>query len=212
MTNQVEKKLVHVFVFDTMADWEPAFAMAGINNPEFQLSPGRYQVRTVAERKEPITTMGGVRIQPDDTLAHVSAAVSAMLILPGGDQWESGGNAAAIDKAREFISSGTPVAAICAATGALAKAGLLDDRQHTSNFREYLQATGYRGGNLYCNLPAINDRNVITAAGWAPVDFTYEIYKALGLYSGPALEAWYSLFKNGDMTRFLALVGAEKSA
>lgn len=43
---------VHLFVFDTMADWEAAFAIAGINNPQFQLDPGRYRVTTVgaAER------------------------------------------------------------------------------------------------------------------------------------------------------------------
>jgi hypothetical protein len=38
---------VHLFVFDTMADWEAACAIAGINNPQFQLVPGRYHVTTV---------------------------------------------------------------------------------------------------------------------------------------------------------------------
>ncbi len=27
---------VHLFVFDTLADWEPGYAVAGINNPRFQ--------------------------------------------------------------------------------------------------------------------------------------------------------------------------------
>jgi hypothetical protein len=42
---------VYLFVFDTMADWEPAFAIAGINNPQFQLEPSRYQVTTVGTSK-----------------------------------------------------------------------------------------------------------------------------------------------------------------
>ena len=33
------QQLVHLFVFDSMADWEPAFAIAGINNPRFQRNP-----------------------------------------------------------------------------------------------------------------------------------------------------------------------------
>ena len=60
--------------------------------------------------------------------------------------------------------------------------GLLDDRRHTSNAREYLAATGYRGSGLYRELPAVSDGNVITAAGTAPVDFAYEIFKQLDLY------------------------------
>ena len=35
---------VHLFVFDSMADWEASFAVAGINNPQFQREPGRYRV------------------------------------------------------------------------------------------------------------------------------------------------------------------------
>jgi len=31
---------VYLFVFTTMADWEPSFAIAGINHPRFQREPG----------------------------------------------------------------------------------------------------------------------------------------------------------------------------
>ena len=41
------KKVVYLFVFDSMADWEAGYAVAGINNPEFQTDPGRYVVKTV---------------------------------------------------------------------------------------------------------------------------------------------------------------------
>ena len=118
-----------------------------------------------------------------------------MLILPGGQGWESGANTEAAEKAREFVATGVPVAAICAATLGLARAGLLDDLGHTSNAPEYLAASGYRGARLYRNVPATTDRNITTATGIAPVDFAYEIFKVLSLYSGPALEAWYALFK-----------------
>jgi putative intracellular protease/amidase len=207
----MENNTVHLFVFDTMADWEPAFAMAGINNPEWQLTPGRYKVRTVALGRESVTTMGGVRIHPDMMLDDVSPNASAMLILPGGKSWENGANTEAVDKAREFIAAGVPVAAICAATLALAKAGLLGDRQHTGNAREYLAASGYRGANLYRDTPAIADRNVITAAGTAPVDFAYEIFKMLRLYSDRDLEAWYALFKNGDPSKYYQLAAASNT-
>jgi putative intracellular protease/amidase len=199
---------VHLFVFDTMADWEAAFAIAGINNPQFQRTPGRYRVTTVGVTRTMVTTIGGVRVQPDVTLDGVSPGSSAMLILPGGQSWESGANPEAVNKARDFLTCGVPVAAICAATLALARAGLLDNHQHTSNASEYLTMSGYHGASLYRQVPAITDRNLITASGIAPVDFAYQIFKTLQLYSDAALEAWYALFKNGDASKYYELAAA----
>lgn len=199
---------VHLFVFDTMADWEAAFAIAGINNPQFQLTPGRYRVATVGASKESVTTVGGVHILPDLALDEISPDDSAMLILPGGQRWESGGNPEAVSKAEEFVAAGVPVAAICAATLALARAGVLDERVHTSNAREYLAASGYRGGGLYRDVAAVTDGKLITASGLAPVDFAYEIFKMLSLYSEASLEAWYALFKTGDASKYYGVTTA----
>jgi putative intracellular protease/amidase len=199
---------VHLFVFDTMADWEPAFAIAGINNPEWQLKPGRFQVKTASVRRQTITTVGGVRIQPDLALDEVSPEKSAMLILPGGQSWESGASTEAVRLAAKFLGVGVPVAAICAATLALARAGLLNERQHTSNAKEYLISSGYGGDEFYRQAPAVTDGALITASGIAPVDFACEIFKMLCLYSDAAREAWYALFKNGDASKYYQLAGA----
>jgi putative intracellular protease/amidase len=196
---------VYLFVFDSMADWEASFAIAGINNPRFQQNPGRYRIVTVGLTRESVITAGGVRIQPDLSLSEIDPDQAAMLILPGGDAWESGSNAAAIHLARVFFIEGVPVAAISAATLALACAGLLDDFHHTSNSRDYLAATGYRGGKFYCDVPAIRDENVITASGIAPIEFAREIFKALDLYSSSTLDAWYALFKFGNAARYQEL-------
>jgi len=199
---------VHLFIFDSMADWEAAFAVAGVNNPQHQLVPGRYRVVTAGLTGAPVTTMGGVRIQPDVTLHEVTPAGSSMLILPGGERWEQGENQEAIEMARIFMATGVPVAAICSATLALARSGLLNDRCHTSNSQEYLASNGYRGRSLYCDVPAITHKNLITASGVAPVDFACEIFKMLELYSDAALEAWYGLFKHGDAAKYYELARA----
>ena len=108
---------------------------------------------------------------------------------------------------REFIAAGVPVAAICAATLALARAGLLDHLRHTSNAREYLISTGYRGTAFYCGVPAVTDKNVITATGLAPVDFAREIFNRLNLYSAASIEAWFAMFKHCDVSKYAALAG-----
>jgi putative intracellular protease/amidase len=202
----MQKQTVHLFVFDGLADWEAGLAIAGLNRPAFQLQPGRYGVQTVGLKTEPATTMGGIGILPGLTLKEFEPSESAMLILPGGDAWDAGANDEATGKAVSFLGAGVPVAAICAATAALARAGALDDKRHTSNARDYLKATNYRGEALYQDQPAVTDGNVITASGVAPVDFAYHIFNKLGVYSAQTLESWYGLFKTGDPWFYSALV------
>jgi putative intracellular protease/amidase len=196
------------FVFDSLSDWEPGYAVAGINNPMFQRAPGSFRVRTVAPRRDVVTTTGGIRIQPDLALSDPDVARCAMLIIPGGRLWDEGGNGEAIDAAKAVLANGGLVAAICGATAGLAKGGLLDARKHTSNAREYLGATGYKGAHLYQDVPAVTDGTLITAGAVAPVDFARHIFAALGLYTQQVLDAWFGLFKTGKPEYFAALTRA----
>ncbi|MEW6659340.1 MAG: type 1 glutamine amidotransferase family protein [Thermodesulfobacteriota bacterium] len=201
---------VHLFVFDSLSDWEPGYAVAGINSPRFQLNPGRYRVRTVALRRESIHTMGGIRIEPDLSLDTVSPQNSAMLILPGGTAWDMGDNMEAVEVAGVFLNAGVPVAAICGATAGLARGGLLDHHRHTSNSREYLAATQYLGTAFYEDAPAVTDDNLITASGIAPLEFARQIFRRLALYSPQLLDAWYGLFKTGRPEYYDALMQAAR--
>jgi putative intracellular protease/amidase len=209
----MQPQTVHLFVYDTLADWEPGYAVTGINNPAWQVQPGRYRVRTVGAGTGRVTTAGGVTIVPDMAAADLEPGDSAMLILPGGDVWDNGGVPEAVEKAREFLAAGVPVAAICGATAGLARAGLLDGVDHTSNAAEYLQATGYGGAARYRDAPAVSDGLLITAPGTAPLEFAREIFRALSLYEPRMLDAWYALFKTGDASHFYTLAGeAEQPA
>jgi hypothetical protein len=82
---------------------------------------------------------------------------------------------------------------------------VLDDRQHTSNALEYLQATNYRGERYYCEQPAVTDGDLITAGATASLEFAYQIFKKLEVYPAAVLDAWYGLFKTGDPAHFAAL-------
>ncbi|KAA6462145.1 glutamine amidotransferase [Acidobacteria bacterium AB60] len=187
---------VHLFVFDGMADWEPAFATAAIQNPQFQLNPGCFRVTTAARFHAPIRTMGGVRILPDMTIDEVNPSDSSLLILPGGDSWEHGGNLEGLERAHAFIDEGVPVAAIGTSTLALARTGLLDNRLHTGDDADCLRASGYRGARHYRDVPAIADRGLVTAASAAPVEFAREISRLLELQTTASLNTWYSLYRH----------------
>lgn len=207
----METRTVHLLVLDTMADWETGFAIAGINNPEYQKNPDAYRVKTVGPTRDPVRTMGGMTVVPEMALDELKPEDSAMLIVPGGGLWDQGGEPAAMEKAREFLDAGVPVAAICGATGGLARAGVLAGRRHTSNAREYLAyyAPGYGGEALYADEPAVLDGDLITAGGVFPVDFARKIFERLGLYDPPVLEAWYRLYRHGDAAAFFELAAAE---
>jgi putative intracellular protease/amidase len=198
-------RIVHLYVFDTLSDWEPAYAIAGIHNPAYQKNPGRFGVKTVGVNADPVTTIGGLTILPDTALEQLDPAQSAMLILPGGEGWDGGGHREALGKAKEFLARDVPVAAICGATAGLARAGILDAVRHTSNAAVYLQMTGYPGAALYQNEPAVTDGNVITAGATAPIEFARQIFLKLGLYADDVLEAWFGLYTTGDPEYFFRL-------
>ena len=122
--------------------------------------------------------------------------INDLLILPGADTWFEQDNQKIIKVAKDRIEKGLKIAAICGATGALAKAGALNNKKHTSNDIEYLKmfSPEYTGEAYYVNEPVIKDENLITASGLAPIEFTYEIIKQLDLFSEETLSAWYNLY------------------
>lgn len=128
-----------------------------------------------------------------------------MLILPGGTTWDGDAHGEALAVARVFLEAGVPVAAICGATAGLARAGLLDDVRHTSNSREYLAATKYRGAALYEDAPAVTHGNVITAPGTGALEFALHIFRRLDIFTPEVLDAWYNLFRTGRPEYFEAL-------
>lgn len=200
---------VHLFVVDTLADWEPGLAVAHINHPA-PGGPSRYRVKTVGLSRAPIHTRGGVTITPDLALAEVRPADSALLILPGSDLWAEKSTDPALAQAQGFVDAGVPVAAICGATFGLARAGLLDERRHTGNDPDWLATSGYQGRALYVREPAVEDRGVITASATAPLDFARLILARLEVFTPTTLDAWYGLFKNHDPACFFAFMQGVK--
>ena len=196
----------HIAIYDTLADWEPGHLLAELRTGRF--TGTRFDVVTVAESLDPITTMGGVRMLPDMLLADLDPADSDILILPGGELWDGGGGGAFAAAAGRFLEAGVPVAAICGATAGLARAGLLDERPHTSAAAEYLAATGYAGGDHYVDERAVADGDLITAGPQSPVQFACAALSRLGLASGRTLEAYEAVFHRGDPAGFPVLMQA----
>jgi putative intracellular protease/amidase len=202
-------KIAYLYVLNTMADWEPAYLIAELNSGRwFRKNATRYTVRTVGITKEPVVTMGGVRIKPDISLDELTTTDAGVLILPGGENWLEDFHKPILEQAKEFLDAGITVAAICGATLGLAKAGLLDNRPHTSNDLGFLKTAcpNYTGESLYRQGPAVSDGNLITASGIAPLEFAKEVLRNLGVFSAQTLEAWYQLYVTHEKQYFYAIM------
>jgi putative intracellular protease/amidase len=187
------KKNAYLLVFDGLADWEPALALCEINKNK------ALQVVTVGFSNDTITTMGGIRITPQITLAEIKAEETGIFILPGGDRWqEQPTEQELLTLLQIFHRQNVPIAAICAATLAVGRAGLLHNLHHTSNGKSYLKTflPDYAADEFYVDKLAVADQNIITASGIGSVEFAYEIIKTLKLYGEQEAEEWFALFKH----------------
>ena len=190
-------RAIHVLVFDGFADWEPAYALAELRRW------GKRAVRVVGFTSAPVVSMGGLRVSPDMTLDAVGVDDVELFLMPGGDMWENSTypRAALETLIERLVETERPVAAICAATLALGRARVLDERRHTSNMRSYLptHVPEYAGASHYVEVAAVRDKHVITASGLAPVDFAREVFAELKIFGAADEALWYAMFKEGRL-------------
>jgi putative intracellular protease/amidase len=203
----MDRRTAHLAVYDTLTDSEVGHLLVELHTGRF--TGTSFEVVTVAELPQPVTTMGGIRVLPDSLHAHLEPADSDLLILPGAEMWDAGGGEAFATAAGRFLDARVPVAAICGATAGLARAGLLDERNHTSASADYLRMTGYAGGDRYVDERAVVDGDLITAGPQSPVQFARATLERLGLATERTLEAYEALFHRGDAAAFPLLMQAQ---
>jgi putative intracellular protease/amidase len=146
--------------------------------------------------------MGGIRVLPSTIVTAVDSVDVAAFILPGGDRWESSPVEPAIEQLLNRLDAqGVPIAAICGATVAIARLGLLRGRRHTSNGLEYLRSNvpGYADAGHYVDVPAVRDRGLITASGLGDVEFARELFEELNVMSAEDRSAWTHIFRSARL-------------
>ena len=163
---------------------------------------GQYRVESVGLTSAPVQSMGGIRVLPSTIVTEVDPADVAVFILPGGDRWE---NAPVEPEIQHLLNrldaQGVPIAAICGATVAISRLGLLRGRRHTSNGLEYLRAQvpEYTEAANYVDVPAVRDRGLITASGLGDVEFARELFEELNVLSVEDRAAWATIFRSARL-------------
>jgi putative intracellular protease/amidase len=192
----MREKKVYLLVFDGFADWEPAHAVAELRRS------GNYRVESVALTRSPVESMGGVRVLPSMTVSEVEPDDVAVFILPGGDWWEGTTVDVEIEQLLKRLDARhVPIAAICGATVAICRSGLLRGRRHTSNGLQYLRShvPGYASAANYVDVPAVRDRGLITATGLGDVEFAREIFEELDVLSADDRALWAQMFRSASL-------------
>ena len=189
-------KAVYVLVVEGFADWEPAHALAELRRG------GQFRVEAVGLTLEPVVSMGGLRILPSKTVAEVDPSDVAAFILPGGDRWEKAAMEPELERLlKQLDGTGIPIAAICGATVAIARIGLLRGRRHTSNGLDYLRAQvpGYSDAAAYVDAPAVRDNRLITASGLGDVEFARELFEELEVFPADVRGLWAQVFRTARL-------------
>ena len=105
----MKMRTVYVYVQDNLADWEAGYAIAELHSGRFFKSAAApLTVKTCALSRDPVTTLGGVRILPDLTVDEICLSEAALLILPGSDTWLTLQHNMILEKAANFLAAGIP--------------------------------------------------------------------------------------------------------
>jgi putative intracellular protease/amidase len=193
---------VYVFLHDDYSDWELGYLLPELRTPPTspQIEKRPRQVVTFGLNDAAVTSSGGLRVTPDAALASIELDDVDALVLPGGTFWKSFESDALATLVRKVRATDRLTGAICAATGFVARLGLLDDVPHTSNSCGFLKqrAPDYAGQPAYKKRLAVREDNLVTASGLGAIDFTYELLRALDVYPQRVLDVWLRAFKHGE--------------
>ena len=138
------------------------------------------EVHTAALGELEVTGSHGITVTADMTLDSAVVADYEMIVLPGGmpgsDHLKN--DARVVDLLRRFAAEGRYTAAICAAPGVLAHAGLLEGR-HATSFPGFLRGDSATGLTL-SEAPVVVDGRVVTSRGpGTAIDFGLALIELL---------------------------------
>ncbi|MEK1854144.1 MAG: DJ-1/PfpI family protein [Phyllobacterium sp.] len=171
-----QKKTIGFVFIDKFADWEFGL-LSGSATDWFAaravaLSPLTGQVRSI----------GGLKLVPERGVGTEENSDLDAVAVIGSDTWPSEDAPDIAPLLHATLARGGIVGGICGGTLALARAGIFEDRRHTSNGAGWIESKigDYPGSSLYRDVPyAVRDAHIVSAPGSAPGTFTTNFLEAL---------------------------------
>lgn len=167
------------YIYDGMADFEISLLLHRLKNT------GKKEIVPVSESLEPFYAQSGLQYIPQMKINDIdSLDAYDALIIPGGPI--NNDQNAICPVAKEMIEKNKLTAAICFAPQFLGRAGILQNYQYTTSCsEEKIRSLGcedpfYRPN--YVEARTVCDKNLITAKGYAFVDFAMAVCDYLHIF------------------------------
>jgi putative intracellular protease/amidase len=186
MEGLMNKKIL-VYIYDDMADFEVTLLchMLGVDSG--------YEVITISSDMTVKTSKCGIAYLPKMTIGdftHSKIKVDG-IIIPGG--WHFGTNHELSSLLKKLNDDQKLIAAICAAPWMLAVSGVLGTHRYTTSIESWSneQKSVFGVDNpfdwvYYRDQRVVVDENIITAKGYAFVDFSIAVCSYLNLFKNDA--------------------------
>lgn len=176
-------KTILCYLYESMADFEVTLLLHRLKNT------GACRILSISETLAPVLAQSGLRYVPDLRIQDMESRLEEVdaLIIPGGPINNTQNSICPM--AKRMIEEGKLVGAICFAPQFLGRAGILDSYRFTTSCSpekiRSLQCQNPFPWSNYVEARVVRDRNLITAKGYAFVDFSLEVCDALDIFSNP---------------------------
>lgn len=137
-------------------------------------------VVTVAMTKEAVKSSEGLTVLPDTTLGAITLTEDDVFLIPGGDPAELEGEESFYKLIRQGHDAKTLLAAICAGTKHLARAGVLADREYTTSM-PHDEASPF-DPDLYVAQNVVVDGHLVTAQPTGYAEFGLVLGQLMDIY------------------------------
>lgn len=163
-------KKILCYIYNGMADFEITLLLYRLRNT------GNMEIITIAESLDILTSDSGLKYKSDILIEDAFDIDADAIIIPGGDIND---NNCINDLLNKMIDDEKLVCAICFGPQFLGRAGILDSYKFTTSCSEQkIAELGIKdpfNRKNYIEDRYVVDRNVITAKGYAFVDFTLAV-------------------------------------
>lgn len=164
------------YIYEGMADFEISLLLHRLKNK------GQREIISVSEAAQPLMAQSGLTFVADRLITEIESLEDIeALIIPGGPI--DNGQNEICPLVRAMVEKGRLVAAICFAPQFLGRAGVLEHYRYTTSCSEQkIEQLGCEdpfNRENYVLQRTVVDRNVITAQGYAFVDFAAEVCRYL---------------------------------
>lgn len=179
--------MIYCYIYEGMADFEITLLLHRLKNT------GKRECIFISENILPIKAQSGLTYIPDKKIDEINASEETSifstsdfeaLIIPGGPINNEQNSICSL--VQEAVKYNKLVAAICFGPQFLGRAGILQEYRFTTSCSEekirQLGVIDPFNWKNYLHQRTVVDRNIITAQGFAFVDFAVEVCKYLNVF------------------------------